>query len=151
MLLVDQPGSKTVSRSPQATRAGPISQGRPMSADDIRKAKKRTLFLQSKYGKTSSSKESKNSTDGLHKCQANQASVVASLSKVPLTPKIEDDKKRLLVPSKISNRQEASIDSKLRMDMKVPFWEKCKRVQIPWKTPAGTFVIFVGPINYVCQ
>jgi hypothetical protein len=28
------------------------------------------------------------------------------------------------------------------MDLKEPLWEKCKRVKIPWKTPAGTFAYF---------
>nr|KYP71331.1 Homeobox protein LUMINIDEPENDENS [Cajanus cajan] len=91
--LVEQPGQKSASRSSQVMRAGPVSQGRPMSADDIQKAKMRALFMQSKYGKTGSSKDSK----------------------------------------------ETKIDtsySKPKMDVKEPLWEKCKRVQIPWKIPA---------------
>lgn len=123
-----------------------------MSADDIKKAKMRAFYLQSKYGKPSTSKESKDSksSNAVEKHQTTQASVVASLSKVPLSHKIED-KECPLVPPKFSNRQETSLDSKLIMDLKLHLWEKCKRVQIPWKTPAGTFVTFVGPITYVCR
>ncbi|KAI4301367.1 hypothetical protein L6164_034654 [Bauhinia variegata] len=138
--LVEQPGQKTVNRSPQATRAAP-SQGRPMSADDIQKAKMRALFMQSKYGKTGSLRERKQPTpDGLHnKPLTDQASAVASPSKVPVLPKIEEEKKPLLLPSdssKTSNKQEASIDLKLGMDLREPIWEKCTRVRIPWNTPA---------------
>ncbi|KAJ1412645.1 Homeobox-like domain superfamily [Sesbania bispinosa] len=134
--LVEQPGQKSVSRSPQVARAGSVSQGRPMSADDIQKAKMRALFMQSKYGKTGSSKESKDAKiDGLNKPQTNQASIAICSSKVPVPPKIEEDKKPLLLPSKTTNRLDASY-SKPKMDLKEPLWEKCKRVQIPWKTPA---------------
>lgn len=150
MQLVEQPGQKTLSRSPQTSRVGHVNQGRPMSADDIQKAKMRALFMQSKYGKPGSSKGGKEAkTDSLNKPQTNQAGVVASLSKVPVSPKkTEEDLKPLLLPTKVSNRKEA-FDSKLRMELKEPFWEKCKRVQIPWKTPAGTFATFVGSINSV--
>ncbi|XP_019419654.1 PREDICTED: homeobox protein LUMINIDEPENDENS-like isoform X2 [Lupinus angustifolius] len=133
--LMEQPGQKTASRSPQAIRAQPVSQGRPVSADDIQKAKMRAFFMQSKYGKTGPSKESKGAKiNGLNKPQTNQASISACSSKVPIPSKIEG-KKSLLLPSKTTNRLEAS-DSKLKMDLKEPLWEKCKRVQIPWTMPA---------------
>ncbi|RYR52088.1 hypothetical protein Ahy_A06g027018 isoform C [Arachis hypogaea] len=135
--LVEQPGQKSVTRSPQATRVAPINQGRPMSADDIQKAKMRALFMQSKYAKNGSSKENKNvKIDGLHKHQTNQASIAACSAKVPVPPRIEDDKRTSLLPSsKATNRLETSY-SKPRTDANEPVWEKCKRVQIPWKTPA---------------
>ncbi|KAK7259401.1 hypothetical protein RIF29_25008 [Crotalaria pallida] len=133
--LVEQPGQKTI-RSPQPTRAGPVTQGRPMSADDIQKAKMRASFMQSKYGKTGPSKESKEAKiDGLKKPQINQASIAACSSKVPVPQNIEDNKISPLLPSKTTNRLEASY-SKPKMDLMEPLWEKCKRVQIPWKTPA---------------
>ncbi|WJX79732.1 hypothetical protein P8452_62823 [Trifolium repens] len=130
--LVEQPGS--VSRSPQAARTGPVSQGRPMSADDIQKAKMRALFMQSKYGKTAS-KENKAKINSPSKSQTKQASIAVCSSKVPVPLRNEEDKKPLLLPSKTTNRPEASY-SKLKMDLKEPLWEKCKRVKIPWKTPA---------------
>lgn len=149
MQLVEQPGQKTVSRSPQVTRSGPVSQGRPMSADDIQKAKMRALFMQSKYGKTGPSKESKEAKIvGLNKPQINQANIAACSSKVLVPPKIED-KKSPLLPSKTTNRLEASY-SNLKMDLKEPLWEKLKRVQIPWKTPAGTFATFLLVPSFIC-
>ncbi|GAU11191.1 hypothetical protein TSUD_341810 [Trifolium subterraneum] len=130
--LVEQPGLG--SRSPQTARTGPVSQGRPMSADDIQKAKMRALFMQSKYGKTAS-KENKAKINSPSKSQTKQASIAVCSSKVPVPLKNEEDKKSLLLPSKTTNRPEASY-SKLKMDLKEPIWEKCKRVKIPWKTPA---------------
>ncbi|XP_019440851.1 PREDICTED: homeobox protein LUMINIDEPENDENS-like [Lupinus angustifolius] len=138
--LVEQPGQKTASRSPQAATTRPVTQGRPVSVDDIQKAKMRALFMQSKYGKAGPAKESKGAKiNGLTKPQTNQASISACSSKVPLPLKIEEDKKSPLLPSKITNRSEASY-SNLKMDLKEPLWEKCKRVQIPWKTPAEMII-----------
>ncbi|KAG4913678.1 hypothetical protein AAZX31_19G195600 [Glycine max] len=134
--LVEQPGQKSVSRSSQVTRAGPVSQGRPMSVDDIQKAKMRALFMQSKYGKSGSKESKETKIDSPNKQpQTNPASIAACSSKVPTPPKIEENKKPLLLTSKTTNRLEASY-SKPKMDVKEPLWEKCKRVQIPWRTPA---------------
>jgi len=137
--LVEQPGS--VSRSPQTARTGPVTQSRPMSTDDIQKAKMRALFMQSKYKKTASLKENKEAKiNSPSKSLTNQGSIAVCSSKVPAPLKIED-KKPLLHPPKTINRPEASY-SKLKMDLKEPLWEKCKRVKIPWKSPAGTFSYF---------
>lgn len=121
-----------------------------MSADDIQKAKMRALFMQSKYGKSGSKESSETKIDSPYKQpQTNPASIAACSSKVPTPPKIEENEKPLLLASKATNKLEASY-SKPKMDVKEPLWEKCKRVQIPWRTPAGTFaIIFVGSIKYV--
>ncbi|KAK7378954.1 hypothetical protein VNO80_04405 [Phaseolus coccineus] len=133
--LVEQPGQKSVSRSSQVTRAGPVSQGRPMSADDIQKAKMRALFMQSKYGKSSSKESKETKIDSQNKQpQTIPASIAACSSKVPTPYKIDENKKPLLLASKTSNRLEAY--TKPKMDVKEPLWEKCMRVQIPWKRPA---------------
>lgn len=138
--LVEQPSQKMAGRSPQATRAAPVSQGRPMSADDIQKAKMRAVFMQSKYGKTSSSNESKEAkTEGLNKTSTTQHSTLNPVSKAAIRPKIEEQMKPVILPSKISNRPDSPLELKLRMDLKEPLWDKCKRVQIPWQTPPGTF------------
>lgn len=134
--LVEQPSQKMAGRSPQATRAAPVSQGRPMSADDIQKAKMRAVFMQSKYGKSSSSNESKEAkTEGLNKTSTTQHSTLNPVSKAAIRPKIEEQMKPVILPSKISNRPDSPLELKLRMDLKEPLWDKCKRVQIPWQTP----------------
>ncbi|KAK7835695.1 homeobox protein luminidependens [Quercus suber] len=134
--LVEQPGQKMAGRSTQATRSAPVNQGRPMSADDIQKAKMRAQFMQTKYGKNGSSNESKESkTEGLNKPSTTQASTLNPVYKVPVRPNIEEQKKPVILPSKISNKVEAPLDPKSRMDSKEPLWEKCRRVQIQWQTP----------------
>lgn len=131
--LVEQPGS--VSRSPQTARTGPVTQSRPMSTDDIQKAKMRALFMQSKYKKTASLKENKEAKiNSPSKSLTNLGSIAVCSSKVPAPLKIED-KKPQLHPPKTINRPEASY-SKLKMDLKEPLREKCKRMKIPWKSPA---------------
>ncbi|GMN38080.1 hypothetical protein TIFTF001_007342 [Ficus carica] len=130
--LVEQPGQKTAGRSPQATRAAPLNQSRPMSADDIQKAKMRAQFLQSKYKKASSSNENKMKTEGR---KSSQVSILSSASKVPVRPSIEEHKKTVAVRTKAPNVLEASIDPNPKVDLKEPLWEKCRRVQISWHTP----------------
>nr|XP_043619577.1 homeobox protein LUMINIDEPENDENS [Erigeron canadensis] len=50
--LVEQPGQKAATRGPQVTRVVSAPQGRPLSADDIQKAKMRAQFMRSKYGES---------------------------------------------------------------------------------------------------
>ncbi|ESQ37919.1 hypothetical protein EUTSA_v10028403mg [Eutrema salsugineum] len=49
--MVEQPGQKAAGRSPQTVRIGTSSRSRPMSADDIQKAKMRALYMHGKNSK----------------------------------------------------------------------------------------------------
>nr|AAA19115.1 mutant phenotype: late flowering [Arabidopsis thaliana] len=49
--MVEQPGQKAAGKSPQTVRIGTSGRSRPMSADDIQKAKMRALYMQSKNSK----------------------------------------------------------------------------------------------------
>ncbi|XP_021820075.1 homeobox protein LUMINIDEPENDENS isoform X1 [Prunus avium] len=137
--LVEQPGQKSAGRSVQVTRATPVSKGRPMSADDIQKAKMRAQFMQSKYGKSGSSNENKElKTEGGNKLSTSQASILPVVPKVPVRPNIEEPKKPvtlLLKERETPNRLETSLAPKLRMDLKESILEKCQRIQVPWNTP----------------
>ncbi|KAJ0054357.1 hypothetical protein Pint_01030 [Pistacia integerrima] len=135
--FVEQPGQKVAGRSPQATRAAPLSQGRPMSADDIQKAKLRAQYMQNKYGKaaSTSNESSEVNTEGLNKSTNALASSTSPVLKVHGRPKTEEQKKPVIPHSKISGRLEVPLDPKQKMDIKEPLQEKCKRVQIPWQTP----------------
>ncbi|KAM6558426.1 hypothetical protein CsatA_027665 [Cannabis sativa] len=134
--LVEQPGNRAAGRSPQTTRAAPLNQERPMSADDIQKAKMRAQYLQSKYVKANSSHENKEAkTEGLNKPSTSQVSNVPTASKVVVRPNIDEHKKPTITPLKVPNTLEASLESKPIIDLKESVWEKCKRVQILWKTP----------------
>ncbi|EOX94988.1 hypothetical protein QUC31_004795 [Theobroma cacao] len=134
--LVEQPGQKMAGKSSQTTRTVPISQSRPMSADDIQKAKMRALYMQSKYGKTGSSSNGMNEakSEGLNKPSTSQASFSPPVSKVHVRP-AEEQKKPVILPPKTSNRLGTCLDPKQNMDSKEPPWEKCQKVKIPWHTP----------------
>ncbi|XP_015575659.1 homeobox protein LUMINIDEPENDENS isoform X2 [Ricinus communis] len=134
--LVEQPGQKTGGRGPQATKAAPASQGRPMSTDDIQKAKMRALFMQSKQGKTVSSSNGINGMKkgGLSKLSSALSGNLSSSSEVPLLPKVEETKKSVVAPQK-NFKQEGPLDPIRKMDLKEPLEDLCKRVRIPWQTP----------------
>ncbi|XP_059659526.1 homeobox protein LUMINIDEPENDENS [Cornus florida] len=135
VLLVEQPGQKPGVRSSQVTRSVPANQGRPLSADDIQKAKMRAQFMQSKYGKTSTSSNEGHQVkiEGPNRLPS-QACTFFPASRADARSKIEEHKKSVMVPSKVSNQQESPLD-KMILDPDEPLWKKCKRVQIPWLTP----------------
>ncbi|XVF21914.1 hypothetical protein REPUB_Repub12eG0129900 [Reevesia pubescens] len=133
--LVEQPGQKMAGKSSQTTRTVPINQSRPLSADDIQKAKMRALYMQSKHGKTGfSNGMNETKSEGLNKPSTSQASFSPPVSKVPSRP-AEEPKKPVIPPLKTSNRLETSLDPKQTMDSKESPWEKCQKVKIPWHTP----------------
>ncbi|KAK6940936.1 hypothetical protein RJ641_030467 [Dillenia turbinata] len=131
--LVEHPGQKTVGRSQPAGKAIPASQSRPMSADDIQKAKMRAQFMQSKYGKTgtSSNESSQVKSEG-------PQNVMLPAYREPIRPKVEEFKKPQVIPSKVSNKHEAPVVPKPCLDLKEDLLEKCKwvQIQIPWQMPS---------------
>ncbi|CAI9105345.1 OLC1v1004251C1 [Oldenlandia corymbosa var. corymbosa] len=57
VLLVEQPGQKSTGRTSQTPRSTTATKGRPLSADDIQKAKMRAQFIQNKHGKASNTSD----------------------------------------------------------------------------------------------
>ncbi|XP_010269459.1 PREDICTED: homeobox protein LUMINIDEPENDENS-like isoform X2 [Nelumbo nucifera] len=138
VLLVEQPGQKTGGRNQQGAKVVTAIQGRPMSADDIQKAKMRATFLQSKYGKTGS--PSKHSllqrTEDPVKSSASQTSNSQSIDKTPIRSKVEEDTKSTVLGSKNSPIMlKTPVDLKPSLELRVPPEESLKRGQIPWQTP----------------
>ncbi|XWS76517.1 hypothetical protein CRYUN_Cryun01aG0183200 [Craigia yunnanensis] len=132
--LVEQPGQNLAGKSSQTTRTVPISQSRPMSADDIQKAKMRALYMQSKHGNTGSSNGMNGAkSEGLNKPSTSQANFSPPVSKVPSRP--AEEQKKPVIPPKTSNGLETSLDLKQTMDSKESPWEKYQKVKIPWHTP----------------
>ncbi|KAM0828907.1 hypothetical protein ACQ4PT_067217 [Festuca glaucescens] len=56
VLLVEHPNRKAAGKSVQSARSLSTNNSRPLSADDIQKAKMRAMFMQEKYGKVGKSK-----------------------------------------------------------------------------------------------
>ncbi|XP_010542862.1 PREDICTED: homeobox protein LUMINIDEPENDENS [Tarenaya hassleriana] len=156
--LVEQPGQKAAGRSPQPLRTSTTNQSRPMSADDIQKAKMRALYMQGKHGKKDSSPGANGETKAATperplslqsakdspSHQNNEAetggtiepSVVQPVnpSAVNLFQRADDYKKPSLVSQNISNKPEAVADLKLRMNPQA-ILKNCKRIQIAWHVP----------------
>ncbi|KAA8543136.1 hypothetical protein F0562_021369 [Nyssa sinensis] len=136
VLLVEPPGQKIAVRNLQVARTVPATQGRPLSADDIQKAKIRAQFMERKYGKTStpSNEGHQLKTEGSNR-YSSQASTSLSVFNAHLRPNIEEHKNPVMLPSKVFNQQEAPLGNKKSLDPGEPLWKKCKRVEIPWLTP----------------
>lgn len=128
--FVEQPGQKSAGRSLQASRLAPVGQARPMSADDIQKAKLKAMYKrQNKYGKTSFLSNGINEVkaEGLEK-STTQATNFPPISKVLVRPHIEEFKKSVTPEPKISSRPEAPLDPEQKKDVEMPPEEKLKIV-----------------------
>ncbi|VFQ73915.1 unnamed protein product [Cuscuta campestris] len=161
--LVEQPGQRMAGRKPQATKTSSATQGRPLSADDIQKAKLRAQLLQSKYGKgkTSFDHSLHPKPDGPNKYASPLDGSFHSTIRTHDLPNINDGKSNVSdgkpttdeekpaidvkktidrhtntdgLDSNRSKQQEARVNEK-RDDAEEPLWKKCKRIQIPWYTP----------------
>ncbi|KAJ8749570.1 hypothetical protein K2173_026219 [Erythroxylum novogranatense] len=132
--LVEQPGQKAASRSSQASKAVPVSQSRPMSTDDIQKAKMRALFMQGKYGKTGSSSTGNNGikTEGLSRYSNASSNILSVASKVSPQPKKDENKKSMALLPKVSDKSEDSKDKMATKDPTVDLYSSL----IPWRVPA---------------
>ncbi|KAJ4968422.1 hypothetical protein NE237_015123 [Protea cynaroides] len=142
--LVEQPGQKTGSRSPRVARAAPVKQGRPMSADDIQKAKMHALFMQSKYGMigSSSSDSHKQKTEDPMKPFVSQRSKLPSASKPFLRQNIEEDTNPAAVASTFSTSNlEDPIEPKASLDHQEFSQKKFRRDQISWQIPPEVRII----------
>ena len=136
-------------RSPQVTRSIGVTQSRPLSADDIQKAKMRAHFMQNKYGKTitpdekikSESEKRKSESENKLTTASPNASVVTLVSKANVQIELEEQTTVDDSLSKLSNPCETSLK------LEEPQWKKCKRIQIQWKMPPGTFAGFLFLID----
>ncbi|KAL3572429.1 hypothetical protein D5086_026333 [Populus alba] len=142
--LVEQPGQKTAGRSPQATKAAHVSTGRPMSADDIQKAKMRALFMQNKHGKTGLSS---NGNTGMKNGPSSMSASLSLVSKIHIRPKIEEYKKPVMPPLEVSCEVEGSLNPKKEIDSKEPMGGVCIEVKIPWKTPPEIKLNFLWRVS----
>ncbi|KVI12514.1 Homeodomain-containing protein [Cynara cardunculus var. scolymus] len=151
--LVEQPGQKTAGRGPQVTRVVSTTQGRPLSADDIQKAKMRAQFMRSKYGESYVNPRVK--TEVSRAASTSQAAMTPPSSKAaPIHPKVEEpatstsgmtqsaaksdfqpkaeEHKKPAILASADEVREATVFGKGNMELEEPVWKKCKRFQISW-------------------
>ncbi|XP_042476328.1 homeobox protein LUMINIDEPENDENS-like isoform X2 [Macadamia integrifolia] len=138
VLFVEQPGQKTSSRSPQVARAVPLMQGRPMSADDIQKAKMRAFFMQCKYGKSGSSsndEQKRKMEDPMRPSTSLRSN--SPLSSKPLVRLNEEKANSAVLASTVSPTKLVDInEQKSSLDHQESSQEKLMRNQTSWKTPS---------------
>ncbi|KAI3693511.1 hypothetical protein L1987_76455 [Smallanthus sonchifolius] len=132
--LVEQPGQKPASRGPQVTRIISSNQGRPLSADDIQKAKMRAQFMRSKYGESYSSPQMKTEVPRPAKAHVHPKAEEHLAVKPHGPPKLEELKLQVKLSSG-DDLQAVPVHGKEVMDMEEPVWNKHKRLQISWMIP----------------
>ncbi|CAN4091484.1 unnamed protein product [Withania somnifera] len=129
--LMEQPSQRTTGRS--LGRPAPATQGRPLSADDIQKAKMRALFMQSKYGKANKDDSSRVKTQIPNGIASSPDGILHGAPKLQDWPKVDEREKLNSVASKGSSQLENHL--KLSFDVEEPPSKRCKRMQIPWRKP----------------
>ncbi|KAI3449520.1 hypothetical protein Pfo_006185 [Paulownia fortunei] len=128
--MVEHPGQRLAVRSPQVARSTSATQSRPLSADDIQKAKMRAQFMQTKHGKTITYPDEKVKPESQNRCTSSHASFPPSVSKSYIQIELEEQRKLDNDFSKHANPQET-----FSLDLEEPPWKKYQRIQIPWRTP----------------
>ncbi|KAK4732228.1 hypothetical protein R3W88_025216 [Solanum pinnatisectum] len=131
--LMEQPSQRTTGRS--LGRPAPATQGRPLSADDIQKAKMRAQFMQSKYGKTNNDDSSRVKPQAPNGITSSPNGILLGAPKFQDRPKVEECEKLNSVASKGPNQLENHL--KLSFDVEEPPSKRCKKMQIPWRKPPG--------------
>ncbi|CAL9071645.1 unnamed protein product [Musa textilis] len=105
ILLVEQPDHKAGGRSAQVIRMVSSNHSRPISADDIQKAKLRAMFMQHKYGKahpsSSGSKSQKN--EDRKASSASQTNNIMSECKSPQDPQLIKEENSITTVSTTDN------------------------------------------------
>lgn len=129
----------------QVARAVPSNHSRPMSADDIQKAKMRAVFMQNKYGKadTSNSENRLRKTEDNHVPSPSETSNMLSASRAHQLPPMEKDggtKASISTTNIRPNKSETLVIPRPNTTSQERLLEKLKCSQIPWQTPPGTFV-----------
>ncbi|KAI3800956.1 hypothetical protein L1987_29056 [Smallanthus sonchifolius] len=139
--LVEQPGQKPANRGQQVTRIVSANQGRPLSADDIQKAKMRAQFMRSKYGESYISPQVKTEVlrakAHVHPKVEEDATSFSSMTPLAAKPHVQPKVEEHRSPVKLVSGevQAVPVHGKEIMDSEEPVWKKCKRLQIPWAIP----------------
>lgn len=148
---MDQPDSKAAGRSVQVARAGPSNQSRPMSADDIQKAKMRAMFMQNKYGKSDVSTPEnlgqKSVNREISSAQIIKTTPSSRIAQLPHTKWNED--KKPLIPIRKPSPVKMETDSKPNKTSREHLLERLKSVRTQWHSPPGTVALLHCMFKFV--
>lgn len=125
--MVEPPGQRIVANSPHIVKSTPATHSRPLSADDIQKAKMRTQFMQSKYTKSDDNSQVK--SDSPHNCSTSHSNVPPSIPK-PVLADLDERRELDNATCKVSTIRETT-----RSNLEQPPWKKIKRIPFTWQTP----------------
>ncbi|XP_073064850.1 homeobox protein LUMINIDEPENDENS-like isoform X1 [Primulina eburnea] len=125
--MVEPPGQRIVANSSHIAKSTPATHSRPLSADDIQKAKMRTQFMQSKSTKSDDNSQVK--SDSPPNCSTSQSSVLQSIP-IPVRADLGERRELDNAVSKVSNIRETA-----RSNLEEPPWKRIKRTPITWRTP----------------
>ncbi|XP_021312080.1 homeobox protein LUMINIDEPENDENS isoform X2 [Sorghum bicolor] len=145
VLLVEHPNKKVAGKNANSVRNTSTNNSRPLSADDIQKAKMRAMFMQEKYGKVDTNKAS-------DKPQAMETPKRAGLvnsnaSPMPISPRTSAA--RPVDPSPSTSKQstdsqpdnrEISGGLKLDIGSKTNVIEKLDSKRVLWQIPPAVWI-----------
>ncbi|KAJ0979852.1 hypothetical protein J5N97_015326 [Dioscorea zingiberensis] len=136
--LVEQPDSKSAGRSVQVARTLYSNQSRPMSADDIQKAKMRAMFMQNKYGKTDASTNENlgQKTVDREVPSASQTIKTTPASGIPQLHQLKrNEDKKLPIPIRKPSPDKMESDSKTNTTSREHLLERLMSIQTQWHSP----------------
>ncbi|XP_020086122.1 homeobox protein LUMINIDEPENDENS [Ananas comosus] len=141
VLLVEHPERKSAGRNVQVARAVSTCSSRPLSADDIQKAKMRAMYMQNKYGKADASKSENN----LQKTENPKVSPTSPsahtimpalrISQLPPLKKSVEKTPLATTANHPCHKPEIPVKQKPILTSREHLMEMLKRNQIRWRTP----------------
>ncbi|KAG8054046.1 hypothetical protein GUJ93_ZPchr0001g29701 [Zizania palustris] len=146
VLLVEHPNRKAAVKNLNPARSTSTNNSRPLSADDIQKAKMRAMFMQEKYGKVDPSKV----TDKPHTPEIQKPSGLVD-SNAPIVPRspLTSTIKQPVYPSTSTSKQstlplpdkpELPVISKLNVTSQENFIEKLDSKRVLWQIPPDVWI-----------
>ncbi|CAO2195800.1 unnamed protein product [Urochloa humidicola] len=145
VLLVEHPNKKAAVKNVNSVRNTSTNNSRPLSADDIQKAKMRAMFMQEKYGKVDSSKTS-------DKPQAMETQKPSGLVNSNVLPVPRDPLRSTAQPvdpspsaskqSTVPQPDKPEISDGLKLNIGSPkkVIEKLDPKRVPWRTPPAVWI-----------
>lgn len=149
VLLVEHPNKKAAVKNVNSVRNS-TNNSRPLSADDIQKAKMRAMFMQEKYGKVDSSKASdKSQVTETPKTSGLVNSNVSPVPRDPLRSNAQpvDPSMSTLKQSIVPQSDKPENSNGLNLDIGSPknVVEKLDSKRVPWRIPPGIFLLCAPP------
>ncbi|TVU34668.1 hypothetical protein EJB05_16512 [Eragrostis curvula] len=144
--LVEHPNKKAAVKNAHSVRSISTNNSRPLSADDIQKAKMRAMFMQEKYGKVDTGKASdKPQAMDTQKSSVFVNSIVPPLPRSPVMPTTKEPvdsspptSKQSTVPE--TDKAETSGDLKSKISSPKHVIEKLDSRRVLWQIPPAVWI-----------